>query len=125
MSESILFSASLFLAGLALGAILTAFWMLSRLSDAEARRKIAEAQLATAESVTGRLSETFQSLADAALRSNQQSFLESARATLETVRVEMTADLAQRQTSMDGTVKPLTETLGRMEMQIHDLELAR
>lgn len=125
MPVSTLFAASLLIAGFATGAIVVAFWMLGRVADSEARRRMAEAQLSTAESVVGKISETFQSLADAALRSNQQSFLEAARGTLETVRVEMTADLTQRQSSMDGLVRPLTESLGRLEIEIHDLELAR
>ena len=43
--------------------------------------------------------------ADAALRSNQGTFLDAARATLETARVQMTGDLAQKQTAIEGIVQ--------------------
>jgi hypothetical protein len=66
-----------------------------------------------------KLSETFQALADAALRSNQSAFLDAARTTLETTRAEMSGDLAQKQTAIEGAiggmVQPLADSLGRLE----------
>jgi DNA recombination protein RmuC len=59
------------------------------------------------------------------LRTSQQSFLESARSTLETVRVEMTGDLTERQTAVDIVVKPLADSLAKLEAHIHELEAAR
>jgi DNA recombination protein RmuC len=76
-----------------------------------------------------KLTDTFQALADAALRSNQSAFLDAARSTLETTRVEMSGDLAQKQTAIEGAVggmvQPLADSLGRLETQVRELERAR
>lgn len=96
-----------FLAGLAIGALLIHLWSRGRVA-------IAEARATAAESAAGKMAGTFQSLADSALRSNQQTFLDSARSTLQTVRAEMAGDLA-----------PLSDTLTRLETQIRELESAR
>ncbi len=78
-----------------------------------------------ADSATAKLNETFQALADSALRSNQASFLEAAQSTLETARAQMTGDLAQKQTAIEGVVRPLSDSLGRLETHVRELERAR
>jgi DNA recombination protein RmuC len=118
-------AATLLVSGCALGALLVGLWMRSRIVELDAARKIAEVNLAAVQTGPGKMAETFQGLADAALRTSQQSFLESARSTLETVRVEMTGDLTKRQTAVDTVVKPLAESLTKLEAQIHELEAAR
>lgn len=107
-----------FVAGLLAGGLLVGLWMRARLARLEAAREFAGAAAA-------KLNETFQSLADAALRSNQGAFLEAARATLETTRSQMAGDLAQKQTAIEGVVRPLNDTLGRLESQVRELERAR
>src|SRR5712692_7692821 len=96
-----------FATGVLAGGVLVWLWMRPRLAN------------------TAKLGETFQSMADAALRSNQSAFLDAARATLETVRAQMTGDLAQKQTAIEGVVGPLADSLGRMQSQVRELELAR
>ena len=120
-----LLAAALLVSGCALGALLIGLWMRSRIVELDAARKLAEMNLAAAQTGPGKMAETFQALADTALRTSQQSFLESARSTLETVRVEMTGDLTTRQTAVDTVVKPLAESLAKLEAQIHQLESAR
>ncbi len=120
-----LLAATLLVSGCALGALLVGLWMRSRIIELDAARKLAEMNLSTAQAGSARMAETFQALADTALRSTQQSFLESARSTLETVRVEMTGDLTQRQTAVETVVKPLADSLARLDTQIHELEAAR
>jgi len=115
----------LFALGCALGALLVWLWMRGRIIALDAARKLAETNLAALQTGPGKMAETFQALADTALRSNQRSFLESARSTLDTVRVEMTGDLTQRQTAVDTVVKPLAESLAKLEAQIRDLEATR
>src|SRR5205085_2709562 len=66
-----------------------------------------------------------QGLADTALRSNQSAFLDAARSTLETARAEMTGQMSQKQTAIEGIVRPLNDSLGRLESQVRELELAR
>ena len=78
-----------------------------------------------ADNATARLNQTFQALADTALRSNQASFLEAAQSTLETARAQMTGDLAQKQTAIEGVVRPLSDSLGRLETHVRELERAR
>src|SRR5579864_1317876 len=105
------FSVTLIIAAFFLGAIVVAFWMRARVAELDAARKLAELNLASGQGGSGKMVETFQAAADAALRATQTSFLEAARSTLETVRVEMTGDLSQRQTAVEGVVKPLAESL--------------
>ncbi len=107
-----------FLAGLAAGGLLVGLWMRARLARLETAKQFAE-------NATVKLNETFQSLADAALRSNQSAFLDAARTTLDTARAQMTGDLAQKQTAIEGIVKPLSDSLGRLETQVRELEHAR
>jgi DNA recombination protein RmuC len=92
-----------FVAGMVAGAVIVGVWARSR----------------------ARLGDTFQSMADAALRSNQGAFLDAARSTLETVRAEMTGDLAQKHTAIEGVVKPLGDTLLKLESQVRELDRER
>src|SRR6202171_966688 len=115
MPLTTLFGVSLFISGFVLGAIFVGLFMRARMVELDAARKLAEVNLA--QGGGGKLAETFQAVADAALRSTQQTFLDSARATLETVRVEMTGDMAQRQTAVESVVKPVAESLLKLEAQ--------
>src|SRR6266481_4427981 len=125
MPITTLFSVSLFISGFVLGAIFVALFMRSRIVELDAARKLAEVNLAAVQPGAGKMAETFQAMADAALRSTQQTFLDSARSTLETVRVEMTGDMTQRQAAVETVVKPLADSLVRLETQIRELESAR
>jgi DNA recombination protein RmuC len=113
------------LAGLVVGALAAALFFRSRLSLAQTASAVAEAKLASAESAAARLGETFQALADTALRSSQSAFLEAAKTTLETVRAEITGDMAQRQTAVEGVVQPLAAALEKLDGQVRDLDRAR
>ena len=97
--------------GLIAGGLLVGLWMRVRIARLEAAKQVADAAAL-------RLNETFQALADTALRSNQASFLESARA-------QMTGDMAQKQTAIEGVVRPLTDSLERLQTQVRELERAR
>ena len=125
MPITTLFSVTVFVMGFVLGAILVALWMRGRVVELDAARRLAEVNLSSAQSNSGKLAETFQALADQALRTTQQTFLDSARSTLETVRVEMTGDMTQRQTAVETVVKPLTESLAKLEIQVREIESAR
>jgi DNA recombination protein RmuC len=112
----------IFIAGALAGGVITGLWMRARLARVEAAKQFAESGVA-------KLQETFQALADAALRRNQSAFLDAARTTLETTRAEMTGDLAQKQTAIEGAVggmvQPLADSLGRLEVHVRELERAR
>jgi DNA recombination protein RmuC len=107
-----------FIAGLIAGGLLAGLWMRARVARLEAARQFAE-------SGATKLHDTFQALADAALRSNQSAFLDVAKASLQTTRAEMSGDLAQKQTAIEGVVQPLAASLGRLETQVRELERAR
>jgi len=111
-----------FFAGLLAGGLMIGLWMRARLARLEAAKQFAEAGIT-------KLTDTFQSLAVAALRSNQSAFLDAARASLETTRAEMSGDLAQKQTAIEGAVggmvQPLADSLGRLETHVRELERAR
>ena len=107
-----------FLIGLLFGGLIVGLWMRARLARLEAAKQFADATAL-------KLNETFQALADTALRSNQASFLEAAQATLQTARAQMTGDLAEKQTAIEGVVRPLTDSLGRLETHVRELERAR
>jgi DNA recombination protein RmuC len=107
-----------FVLGLAAGGLIAGLWMRARLVRLEAAKEFQD-------NSTARLNETFQALADAALRSNQGAFLEAARSTLDTARAQMTGDLAQKQTAIEGVVRPLNDSLARLETQVRELERAR
>src|SRR3984885_5299048 len=107
-----------FIVGMLTGGLLIGLWMRARLARLEAARQFAESGVT-------KLQDTFQALADAALRSNQSAFLDVARASLQTTRAEMSGDLAQKQTAIEGVVQPLAASLGRLETQVRELERAR
>jgi len=96
-----------FVAGLIAGGLIIGLWMRARLVRLEAERRFADTAAAS-------MRDTFQALADAALRSNQSAFLEAARA-------QMTGD----QTAIQGVVQPLNESLNRLDTQVRELERAR
>ncbi|MGB6944092.1 MAG: DNA recombination protein RmuC, partial [Bryobacteraceae bacterium] len=111
-----------FIAGVLAGGLIAGLWMRAKLARLDAAKQFAE-------SGATKLEETFQALAGAALRSNQSAFLDAARTTLETTRVAMSGDLAQKQTAIEGAVggmvQPLAASLGRLEAHVRELELAR
>ena len=92
-----------FIAGTLAGGLIVGLWMRARI-----------VKLEFAAGAAAKLGETFQALADASLRSNQGAFLDAARSTLETVRAEMTGDL-----------RPLNDSLDKLQAQVRELELAR
>ena len=111
-----------FVVGLAAGGGVAWLWMRARLARVETEREFAAG-------ASAKLGETFQSMADAALRSNHAVLLDAARAaldsTLEKSRAQITGDLAQKQTAIEGVVKPLNDSLGKLENQVRELERAR
>lgn len=111
-----------FVAGLLAGGLIAGLWMRAKLARLEAAKQFADAGAA-------KLEEKFQALADAALRSNQSAFLDAARASLATTRAEMSGDLAEKQTAIEGSiggmVQPIADSLVRLESHVRELERAR
>jgi DNA recombination protein RmuC len=84
-----------------------------------------EEKLALLNKAKEELSDGFKALSAEALKSNSQSFLELAKATLEKYQVQASADLEKRQASIDELVKPLKESLIKVDTQIQELEQKR
>ncbi len=91
----------------------------------EEQCKAAEAKLALLEDARQKLSDAFKALSADALRSNNQSFLELAKATLEKFQAGAKGDLDSRQKAIDQLVKPLKESLEKVDAKVAELEKAR
>jgi DNA recombination protein RmuC len=91
----------------------------------EHERRTAEEKLALLSDATRQLSDAFKALSADALRSNNQSFLELAKATLEKLHSDAKGDLEQRQKAVEGLVAPIKESLQKVDAQIQTLEQAR
>ena len=68
MPLSILFAVTIFVTGVALGAIIAALWARGRMAEIDAGRRVAEANLMSAQGGLNKMTETFQAAADTALR---------------------------------------------------------
>jgi DNA recombination protein RmuC len=88
-------------------------------------RKAAEEKLAILDEARQKLSDAFQALSAEALRSNNQSFLELAKSTLEKFQEGAKGDLELRQKAIDALVQPLKESLEKVDGKILELERTR
>src|SRR5690606_38903935 len=73
----------------------------------------------------GALSDTFKALSSDALKSNNQVFLELAKATLEKFQESARGDLDARGRAVDDLVKPLKESLQKVDGKLGEIEKAR
>ena len=71
------------------------------------------------------LSNYFKALSSEALRSNNQSFLELAKGTLEKFQESAKGDLEKKQQAIDQLVKPVQESLLKFDAKIQEIENAR
>jgi DNA recombination protein RmuC len=71
------------------------------------------------------LKDSFDALSAAALDKNNQSFLDLAKTALDTHVTEARGDLEKRQQAIDSLVKPLGESLSKMDEKINTLENKR
>ncbi len=101
----------------------------AKLSEVETRltgeRKAADEKLALLNDAREKLSDAFKALSADALRSSNVSFLELARTTLEKFQEGAKYDLETRQHAIGELVKPLRESLARVDEKIGELEKAR
>ncbi|MFT3780458.1 MAG: DNA recombination protein RmuC [Nibricoccus sp.] len=107
-----------------------------RLIDAEAGKNQSETTLASERASSTerlralteaheRLTAEFKAISADALKNNNAAFLELARATLEKFQESAKGDLAARQQAIDLLVKPLKESLEKVDVKIGALESAR
>ncbi|QQP90018.1 DNA recombination protein RmuC [Skermanella sp. TT6] len=98
---------------------------------AQLQTRLEQERLASAEKIAlleraeSKLSDAFKALSAEALRSNNQSFLDLARTTLERFQESARGDLEQRQAAISDLVAPVRHSLEKMDGQIQTLEKER
>lgn len=98
---------------------------------AQAETQLVETQRASKEKLDllsqaqTQLSDAFQALSAKALKENNQSFLELAKTSLEKYQTGAHGDLKQRQEAIAALVKPIKESLDKVDTKIADLEKVR
>ncbi|HEU4949310.1 MAG TPA: DNA recombination protein RmuC [Candidatus Deferrimicrobiaceae bacterium] len=90
-----------------------------------AQERLAEEKLSLLDEAREKLREAFQALSSEALRSNNQSFLTLAKATLETFQEGARGDLEMRQRAIDALILPMRDSLRQVDSKIVELEKAR
>jgi DNA recombination protein RmuC len=91
----------------------------------EGERRAAQERSESFKQAAEELSEKFKALSRDALKDNNQSFLDLARATLEKFQANAKGDLELRQRAIDQLVKPLKESLEKVDGKIGEMEKAR
>lgn len=77
------------------------------------------------ENLHQKFSESFKALSSDALKNNNTSFLELARATLEKYQAEAKGELEKRASDFQAAVRPVKESLEKVDIKIQELEKAR
>jgi DNA recombination protein RmuC len=121
------------LLGLALGAAAGAAiaWLAARARIARleervaAERRTAEEKAALLDRAGVTLREAFGALSAEALRQNNQSFLELARTKLGEFQQVASGDLEARRRAVDELVRPIRESLEKVDGKLHDAEKER
>ncbi|MFB3917298.1 MAG: DNA recombination protein RmuC [Terriglobales bacterium] len=93
--------------------------------ELELQANAAAEKLALLEQAETKLREAFQALSAQALQSNNQSFLELARTTLERYQSDAKNELEQRKQAVAALVDPIRKSLESVDAQVRELEKAR
>ncbi len=96
---------------------------LQTLVESERRAHVEHQRLLTDARVE--LSDAFKALSADALRHNNQSFLELAHTRLNAFQESAQGDLARRQQAIDALVRPMRESLDKVDTKINAMETAR
>ncbi len=91
----------------------------------ETERATVEAKLSVLDEARQKFADSFKALSAKALYSNNQSFLDLAKATLEKFQEGAKGDLDKRQQAINDLVKPVKESLDKVDSKIQELEKAR
>ncbi|MFC7337568.1 DNA recombination protein RmuC [Haloferula chungangensis] len=91
----------------------------------EEEAKAAKEKQALLDRAEQRLSDTFKALSADALKSSTDQFFSMARQSLQAQQDEARGELEKRRVAIEQLVKPMTETLGKFEGRIGEIEKAR
>jgi DNA recombination protein RmuC len=91
----------------------------------EQERKAAAEKLELVSKAGAELKNAFDSLAAKALQSNNESFLQLAKESLAQFQLQASGDLEQRRQAVEALVKPLSDSLGKVDQQIRLIEKDR
>src|ERR1700751_1271694 len=94
-------------------------------STLELERKSSVEKLDLIDRASEELREPFQALASEALKSNNQSFLQLAKTSLERFQSEAKGDLDSRQKAVENLVAPIKDSLNKVDSQIQQIEKDR
>jgi DNA recombination protein RmuC len=108
--------------GIALGAL--GAWLVLRARMRYEREAAAE-RFALLDEARERLSDSFKALASEALQSNNQAFVALAKSELGQHQIQARDELDKRTTAIDALVKPISESLTKVDTKIEQLERER
>jgi DNA recombination protein RmuC len=91
----------------------------------EEERKASQEKLTLLHNAEEKLAHAFKALSADALRSNNQSFLDLAKQNLESFQQNAKGDLERRQSAINDLIKPLKESLEKVDDKIGELEKNR
>jgi DNA recombination protein RmuC len=94
-------------------------------AELEGERRAAQERTDSFKQAAEELSEKFKALSRDALKDNNQSFLQLANSTLAKFQETAKGDLELRQSAIDQLVKPLKESLEKVDSKIGELEKTR
>jgi DNA recombination protein RmuC len=89
------------------------------------QQKQTQEKLALLDDAKRQLADAFKALAADALKNSNTSFLELAKTQLEKFQETAKGDLEKRQTAIDELVKPVKETLGKVDVKLQEIEKSR
>ncbi len=100
-----------------------------RLADLEARaeeeRRAADEKLQLVQTAREQLANEFKALSAEVMQQSSQSFLELAKATLQTEPERAYGELAKRHQAFEALVQPVKESLERLDQKVQEVEKAR
>src|SRR3954463_4084577 len=108
--------------GIAVGAL--GVWLILR-SRMRYEREAAAERVALMEDAQLKLTQSFDSLAARALQSNNQAFVALAKSELAQHQIKAREELDKRTTAIDSLVKPITDSLTKVDTKIEQLERER
>ena len=94
-------------------------------AQVEAERRAAEEKLALVRDAQRSLADTFDALGRRALQANNDQFLQLARESLGRIAEAANGDLEKRQTAIEELVRPVRDSLEKVDEKIEKLENAR